>query len=311
MDAPHSTRAARILAQHAETCRLLGVDFIPCYGPGVTLAPHDASAPPVPVAEAADDRPRAAPSTPAAESRKPSGFVEPSPRRMPPQAAPLAPSVTPPPSRPRADPSERDRVEAQARLDSLRARYEADAPHNNFVTSFRNIVFGEGDPCPRLVFVGEAPGEDEDLTGRPFVGRAGQLLDRMIGAMGLRREEVYICNVLKTRPPNNRTPTSDEVAACKPYLLEQLAILQPEVIVALGLCSTHALLDTDQPMGKLRGRWMQIADSSGRMIPVMPTYHPSYLLRAPTPDNRAKVWADLQLAMERLGLRRPPASPKT
>lgn len=273
----------------------MGVDFIPCYGRGVALEPNDgrttaASLPASTASSTAAPRPaRAAPSP--APAAKPAAFVEPAPAA---------------PSRARSG----DRAAAQSKLDALRARYEADAPHNSFVTSFHNIVFGEGDPCPRLVFVGEAPGEEEDLSGRPFVGKAGQLLERMIGAMGLRREEVYICNVLKTRPPNNRTPTTDEVAACKPYLLDQLAILEPEVIVTLGLCATQALLDTDQTMGKLRGRWMQVGDSAGRMIPVMPTYHPAFLLRAPTPDNRAKVWADLQLAMERLGLPLPRAAPK-
>lgn len=196
----------------------------------------------------------------------------------------------------------KDRDGNERLLAALRTRYEADAPHKNFDTTFNNIVFGEGDPAARLCFVGEAPGEDEDKTGRPFVGRAGQLLDKMIVAMGIRREDVYICNVLKTRPPGNRTPTTDEVTACKPYLLEQLAIVRPEVIVGLGLSATHALLDTVDPMSRLRGRWWSIQDSRGREIPFMPTYHPAFLLRSYTDENRAKVWADLKMVMERLGL---------
>lgn len=203
---------------------------------------------------------------------------------------------------PAAPTDSRSREEVQAALDALRARYEADAPHKAFVTNFTNIVFGEGDPLARLCFIGEAPGEDEDLSGRPFVGRAGQLLDKMIVAMGLSRSQVYICNVLKTRPPGNRTPTPDEVAACKPYLLEQLAIIQPQAAVALGLSATYALLDTTDSMARLRSTWHEFPDAKGRMVPLMPTYHPAFLLRSYTDDNRAKVWSDLRMVMTRLGM---------
>src|SRR5690606_4721326 len=193
------------------------------------------------------------------------------------------------------------RARAQELLDELRARYEREAPHQHFVTAHTNIVFGEGDCCARLMFIGEAPGADEDRTGRPFVGRAGQLLDKMIGAMGLRREQVYITNVLKTRPPNNATPTADEAARCAPYLFEQIRIIHPEVIVTLGLPATRLVLGSMEAMGRLRGHWSEFRHGD-LAIPVMPTYHPAFLLRSYTPENRKKVWSDLQLVMDRLGL---------
>ncbi len=214
---------------------------------------------------------------------------------------------------------ERDASENQRLLDALRERYIQDAPHKAFVTSFNNIVFGEGDPGARLMFIGEAPGADEDRTGRPFVGRAGQLLDKMIAAMGLKREQVYIANVLKTRPPDNATPTSEECQACAPYLFEQVAIIRPEVIVTLGLPASRTVLGTDLTMGAMRGRWASFryvppllgslsqageaaAAAGGLSVPVMPTYHPAFLLRSYTEENRRKVWSDLRQAMVRLGL---------
>lgn len=194
------------------------------------------------------------------------------------------------------------RGRAQRLLDELHAAYERDAPHKHFVTAHTNIVFGEGDCCARLMFIGEAPGADEDRTGRPFVGRAGQLLEKMIVAMGLQREQVYITNVLKTRPPNNATPTAEEAAHCAPYLYEQIRIVDPEVIVTLGLPATRLVLGSMDAMGRLRGRWGQF-ERDGLVKPVMPTYHPAFLLRSYTPENRQKVWSDLQLVMDRLGLR--------
>jgi DNA polymerase len=201
-------------------------------------------------------------------------------------------------------PASRSRADVQAALDALRARYESDAPHKNFVTAHTKIVFGEGDPCARLMFVGEAPGAEEDRQGRPFVGRSGQLLEKMIAAMGLKREQVYIGNVLKTRPPDNATPTNDEIRLCAPYLYKQIAIIQPEAIVCLGLPAARALLDSMESMSRLRGRWASFrppapAESD---IPVMPTYHPAFLLRSYTEENRAKVWSDLKMVMDRLGL---------
>ena len=158
-----------------------------------------------------------------------------------------------------------------------------------------NIVFGVGSPRARLMFVGEAPGEDEDLQGFPFVGKAGQLLTKMIEAMGLRREDVYICNTVKCRPPNNRNPEPDELAACEPFLKGQLAAVKPEVIVTLGKFAAQALLRDATPITRLRGQWREYEG-----IPVMPTFHPAYLLRSP--NEKAKVWDDLKQVMKKLRL---------
>lgn len=210
----------------------------------------------------------------------------------------------------------RDRAASARLLEELRARYEADAPHQHFVTDHHSIVFGEGDPCARLMFIGEAPGAEEDKTGRPFVGKAGQLLEKMILAMGLRREDVYICNVLKTRPPGNATPTGREAELCKPYLIDQVRIVRPEAIVTLGLPASKTVLATEASMGSLRGRFARITflarqgilesaqgiHPEGIEIPVMPTYHPAYLLRDYTPENRKKVWGDLLQVVKLLGL---------
>lgn len=171
-------------------------------------------------------------------------------------------------------------------------------------------VFGQGNPAARLVFVGEAPGFQEDRDGLAFVGRAGQLLTRMIVAMGLKRDDVFICNVLKCRPPENRDPSADEILACSPYLHEQLKIIDPEVMVALGAPAAKTLLNTVQSIGRLRGRFHDYYPGGGldtaQAIPVMPTYHPAYLLRYP--EEKAKTWADLQLVMDRLGLPIPSRS---
>jgi DNA polymerase len=158
-------------------------------------------------------------------------------------------------------------------------------------------VFGEGSPDARIFFIGEGPGETEDQTGRPFVGRAGQLLDKMIGAMGLAREQVFIANIVKCRPPNNRCPAPDEVAACTPYLERQLAIVQPEVIVTLGLPAAKYMLQSQASMGKLRGHF-----HSWRGIKLMPTYHPAYVLRQYTEETRGAVWSDLKQVMNLLQL---------
>jgi len=170
-----------------------------------------------------------------------------------------------------------------------------------------NTVFGAGAPSARIVFVGEAPGFEEDRQGIPFVGRAGQLLTQMIIAMGLKREDVYICNVLKCRPPNNRDPAADETTACRPYLYEQLRIIEPELIIALGSPAAKLLLNTHEGISRLRGRFHDFYPSgtplSGKPIPLMPTYHPAYLLR--TPADKGKAWSDLQMVMARLGLPLP------
>jgi uracil-DNA glycosylase len=161
-------------------------------------------------------------------------------------------------------------------------------------------VPGEGHAQARVVFVGEAPGADEDQSGRPFVGRAGQLLTKIIEqGMGLPRSEVFIANVLKCRPPGNRDPQADEKSACTPYLERQIHQLQPEILIALGRHAANHLLGTDQSLGSLRGRLHQRAVGP----PILVTYHPAYLLR--TPAAKADCWSDIQLAMQHLGLSRP------
>lgn len=168
-----------------------------------------------------------------------------------------------------------------------------------------NTVFGVGNPRPDLVFVGEGPGADEDASGLPFVGRAGQLLTKMIGAMTLTREQVYICNIVKCRPPSNRTPSDDEMQACRPYLFAQLAILRPKIIVALGRPAAQTLLATRESLGRLRARFHDFPppELSGHDLPpckLMPTYHPAYLLRSP--GEKPKAWDDLQQVMRYLSL---------
>jgi len=169
-----------------------------------------------------------------------------------------------------------------------------------------NVVFGEGDAAAALMFIGEAPGEEEDKQGRPFVGRAGQKLNEMIAAMGLRREDVYIANIAKCRPPNNRPPMPEEALACREHLIRQIAIIHPKAIVTLGNPSTQNMLNTTVGITRLRGQWQQlppIAEGLGG-IPVMPTFHPAFLLRQYTPENRRKVWEDLQKVMDLLGLKK-------
>ena len=156
-----------------------------------------------------------------------------------------------------------------------------------------SIVFGVGNPEADLVFVGEGPGADEDRQGVPFVGRAGQLLSKMIEAMNLSRDDVYICNVVKCRPPNNRDPEPDEVEACEPFLKAQLETLSPRVIVGLGRYAVQTLLQTRRPISRLRGGWHQYEG-----VDFMPTFHPSYLLRSP--EKKREAWADLQKVMARL-----------
>jgi len=158
-----------------------------------------------------------------------------------------------------------------------------------------NLVFGEGTPKARLVFVGEGPGREEDLEGRPFVGEAGRLLTRIIKAMGLTRESVYICNVVKCRPPNNRDPEADEIDSCLPFLRRQLNLIQPDVICALGRVAAQSLLGKEFRITRERGKWQSFMD-----IPLMPTYHPAYLLRNPT--AKREVWEDIREIMRHLGL---------
>lgn len=310
----------RVARTHARTLQLMGVDFVPMRQ-GLRVQVAATVVEPKPTTKPTTrptTRPEAAArpgDTPVSTAPTVFDAADPAPQRsVVAAAASGAPAAGSGEGRPRLAP-----VLAAELLDELLARYEREAPHAKFVTDHHSIVFGEGDPAARLMFVGEAPGAEEDRTGRPFVGRAGQLLDKMINAMGLRREQVYIANVLKTRPPNNATPTSDECAACAPYLYEQIMIIRPEVIVTLGLPASRTLLNSMESMGALRGRWWTFRPparllgaapgaqglSSGWNVPVMPTYHPAFLLRSYTTENRQKVWDDLCLARDRLGLARP------
>jgi DNA polymerase len=160
------------------------------------------------------------------------------------------------------------------------------------------LVFGDGDPAARLMFVGEGPGADEDAQGLPFVGKAGQLLNNMIAAMGLRRDQVYIANVVKCRPPGNRTPEPEEGNTCSPFLFRQIDVVRPQVLVALGATAATYLLGTRQPLAGLRGR---VHAFRGTQLII--TYHPAYLLR--DPRQKKEAWADLQIAMRELGLKPP------
>ena len=177
------------------------------------------------------------------------------------------------------------------RLDQVRSEL-GDCKRCKLCSGRKNLVFGVGNPKARLVFVGEGPGAEEDNQGIPFVGAAGQLLTKMIAAMGYSRDEVYICNVVKCRPPGNRNPEPDEIAACQPFLEAQLHAIRPEVIVALGKFAAQTLLRTDTPITRLRGQWREYVG-----IPLMPTFHPAYLLR--NPAEKKPAWTDLQAVMTR------------
>lgn len=215
-----------------------------------------------------------------------------------PALAPL-PTETPP-TRPNFAPSQRS-VHASPSGSDLQARLLGLAQHVSHCTACalhqtrHQTVFARGNPQAELCFVGEGPGADEDLHGEPFIGKAGQLLDRMIAAMGYGRDDVYICYVVRCRPPQSRVPTDEEIASCMPYLHEQLSLAQPKVIVALGATASRALLGSAINIRALRGQWKLYRAS----IPVMPTFHPAYLLR--DPSAKREVWQDLQSVLARLG----------
>lgn len=192
-----------------------------------------------------------------------------------------------------------DARERRSLLEALEAEHAASCPHCTVATGHTRLVFGEGSALATLMFVGEAPGETEDQLGRPFVGRAGQKLDEIIGAMKLRREDVYIANVLKSRPPDNRTPLQHEVEGCGPFLKRQIAIIRPRVIVTLGGPATKLLLEVETGITRLRGVWSSYRDGS-LTIPVMPTFHPAYLLRNYTVETRQQVWSDMQAVLVKI-----------
>jgi uracil-DNA glycosylase len=181
-----------------------------------------------------------------------------------------------------------------AELAAIEARAKVCVKCGELSRCRNNVVFGVGNLRAEIMFVGEAPGRDEDLQGEPFVGRAGELLTKIIIAMGFKREEVYIANVIKCRPPENRTPLPDEVTNCLPYLLSQIELIKPKLIVALGATAVRALLDVQLGITKMRGHWYTFRD-----IPIMPTFHPAYLLR--NPPAKKEVWEDMKAVLEKLG----------
>lgn len=235
---------------------------------------------------------------------------------VPVSAEALAALSDPPPPRPAAFPTQSTQpmnsgapdVAKSALAAALRQRVQACVKCPHLVAARRNVVFGVGSLEARLMFVGEAPGADEDAQGEPFVGKAGQLLTKIIQAMGLSRNSVYIANILKCRPDTpgqaagNRKPTPEEMQTCLPYLQEQIDLIKPEVLVALGATAVEGLLGKTLGITRLRGNWR-----SYRGIPLMPTYHPAYLLRNQALSERRRVWEDMLQVMEKLQM---PTSPK-
>ncbi len=207
-------------------------------------------------------------------------------------------SVSQPPLPPKLDP-----VAKAAAWEDLRRRILACTRCPHLVASRKSVVFGVGTPDARLMLIGEAPGADEDVQGEPFVGKAGELLTRILGAMGFQRSDVLIANILKCRPDTpdqtagNRKPTPEEMGTCLPWLEEQINLVQPEVLVALGATAVEGLLGKTVGITRLRGTWQTY-----RGIPLMPTYHPAYLLRNQAPSEKRRVWEDMMAVMERLGL---------
>ena len=278
-------RIERILRQHVETDRLLGVDSVPV-----------SQAVPV-IADAAPGTPHVAAAEPLSPSpAAPALFVEPIP------PAPALPS--PPPVSPVSPVPPAKRLPREEKM-RLLAEMDATEVHpciKCILSKTRtNTVFGEGNPDAELMFIGEGPGETEDNTGRPFVGRAGEKLTEMIvNGMKLRREDVFIANIVKCRPPENRAPAPDEVDSCWDYLRRQILIIQPRVIVALGAPATKTLLQTTTGIMALRGTWQKLTRLGPGQpeIPVMPTFHPAYLLRYYTRETRMKVWSDLKQVLQ-------------
>ena len=229
---------------------------------------------------------------PSVSTPPPANLVDPQARLMPvPDQSPFTAAILP----------TADKIATLASMNEMQVR---GCMKCRLCETRTQTVFGEGDVDAEIFFIGEGPGENEDMTGRPFVGKAGQLLDKMIVAMGLRRDDVYIANIVKCRPPGNRAPAPDETAACTPYLLKQLETVRPKVIVTLGHPAARYMLETKQTMGRMRGQW-----HSWRGIQLMPTFHPSYVLRSYTEEVRAAVWSDLQQVLTALG-KAPPKKGK-
>jgi DNA polymerase len=296
---PALRRKAR---QMLEIDQFLGLDAVPINDIEVTVEFDEpvavAAEAPTPLAAAAAARPaftpQPQPTAPAPRTLQPTTSVSPT---MPRASAPPRDETPFPPCTLTAD-------QKRAALAALEAEHNAACPHCSPQRDKLKMVFADGNPCADIMFIGEGPGEEEDRQGLPFVGKAGQLLNKQIAAMGLRREDVYIANIVKTRPPNNRVPTPEEAELCMPYLVRQIEIVHPKAIVALGATATKYLFnDLSIAITKERGRW-----KTYRGIDVMPTFHPAFLLRSYTPENRARVWDDLKKVLERVGL--PVPSPR-
>jgi len=287
------------LGAHLEALKRSGAAGLPPASAETWQALERASrgSPPTTARPAAPPR---APQAPAAARREPQG----SPRASaPPASAPSAsvPSASVPsaPAPPAAAPSlaQSAPLAQQARTEALSvlAAQVRDCQKCGLARTRTQTVFARGTGTSGLCFVGEGPGADEDAQGFPFVGKAGQLLDRMIEAMGFSRDEVYVCNIVKCRPPDNRKPEPEEMSQCMPYLAEQLALVEPQVIVALGATAVQGLLGATGGITRLRGNWRLYQGK----IPVMPTFHPAYLLR--TPSAKREVWEDLQAVLKQMG----------
>ncbi len=267
-DSPNRTLLIASLRDYVDQMREEGLDGLPATSGSADVAPSEAA-------------------TPARRN------VEPPPPIVTAPSAAIAPAFN-------ATPASAELfyrypgLETTADLAALR-EFIGDCTRCKLAPGRTNLVFGVGNPSADLMFVGEAPGADEDARGEPFVGRAGQLLTDIIErGMGMARAEVYICNVIKCRPPDNRNPEPDEVAACEPFLFRQIDLVRPRVIVGLGTFAVQALLKIKTPISKLRGNWQEF-----RGIRMMPTFHPAYLLR--NPAEKRLVWADIQAVMRELG----------
>jgi uracil-DNA glycosylase len=248
--------------QHLESLRQAGVEWLPV---GAPLPLADTNPPLAPLAAAQTSR-----------------FAEAGPAPAPPPTLPV----------------EQRRLE----LKVLAAEVAGCTRCSELLATRTQTVFADGQPDVEVCFIGEAPGADEDAQGKPFVGAAGQLLNRIIAACGMKREEVYICNIIKCRPPGNRTPKPEEVLNCRGFLARQLELVRPKFICALGSCAAQSLLNTTQSLGRLRGRFH---DYNG--VPVLVTYHPAYLLPHRSPEKKRDVWEDMKLLMRRMGREIPPS----
>ena len=295
---PMSDGRLSMLQVLARFDQAIGLETSPRTSAGTGAVPEVPSAAdrvPVPAVVAPDRAPAA------------SAAAAPAFRTSAPTAAPVAPTHVYPPESLRAPGDAADRAR---RLSEIDARHAASCPHCLAATGHTRLVFGEGAAHAELMFVGEAPGDAEDRVGRPFLGAAGEKLDEMIKAMGLSREQVYIASILKSRTPDDRTPMPEEVAACGPFLMEQILAVRPKVIVTLGGPAAKWICGTDAGISRIRGTWQQWTPPAGAdcpAIPVMPTYHPSYVLRTYTKQVRMEVWSDLRAVLAKLGL--SPAAP--